>query len=224
MRRDAVPRAGCLSALLLLGALISPAVQADDQAPQPLRVGLGVKGETVTASFDVTPTLLRTASFRRRLDGGLTGRVIIELFLLDGDDHQIAYAARACKLRLDIWDERLEVAIRDGELERTLRPFEDVARGLRACGELSGVDLADLSLLGRASGYRLQVLVSLNPVSPELLDRAREFLANPRGGRSGRPRPFFGAVSRLFSSSQSAGGDTFPFTSALLDRPSRGPR
>lgn len=187
-----------------------------DETPQKLKVSLSQNGDSVRASFDVSETF--TAGFRRRLGGGLTSRVLIEMTLLDPSEEPIAVELRECQLRFDIWDDVLLVQIEslDGRKRLRLISIDD---GLRACGQVADAYLTDRSLLTRKTGYRVQVIVALNPVSPELLRHTREFLANPRGNRSGRPRTFFGAISHLFSSGQEAGGERFIFLSSALDRP-----
>src|SRR5215467_6447117 len=104
------------SILLFLGTwLIFGPVFAQEE-PAPLKVRLGLNGNTVTASFDVTGAF--TESFRRRLSGGLTSRVLIEIELEDSAGTAIATEVRACQLRLDIWDDVLYVAVTDAERTR----------------------------------------------------------------------------------------------------------
>lgn len=194
----------------------SGVILAQEEAA-PLDVRLGLSGRVVTASFNVTSAF--TESFRRRLGNGFTSRVLIEMELFDSTGASVAATVRACQLRFDTWDDVFHVGVTDEQ--RTRRGIHVLADdALRACGAIEGAAIAERPLLARANGYRLAVRVALNPVSPEMLERTREFMANPRGtGTGGRPRAFFGAVAKLFRTDSSAGGERFIFQSQALQRP-----
>lgn len=205
------------AALLGLLALSPVAAEAQEEAA-PVDVRLSATGQLVTASFDVTSAF--TETFRRRLGGGLTSRVLIEVELVDASGTSVATTVRACQLRLDVWDDVLFVAVTDADRTRRNK-FVLTDDALRACGRVEDVPITERSLLGKRSGYRLIARVALNPVSSEVLDRTREFMANPRGtsGAGARPRAFFGAVAKLFRSDSTASGERFAFRSQPLERP-----
>jgi hypothetical protein len=207
----------CVVPLLSLFLLISADRARAQEEPAPLKVKLGLTGSTVTASFDVTGAF--TEGFRRRLSGGLTSRVLIEIDLEDLAGTSIATEVRACQLRLDIWDDVLYVAVTDAERTRR-KTYVLTDEAVKACGIVEKTPLADSTLLVRQSGYRLTVRVALNPVSPEVLDRTREFMDNSHGVE-GRSRAFFGAVAKLFRSESSSGGERFIFESQPLSRPTK---
>jgi uncharacterized protein DUF4390 len=211
MRVLAATIACCLA--LSLG---SDGARAQEE-PAPLHAQLGLSGNTVTASFDITGAF--TEAFRKRLSGGLTSRVLIEIELEDASGSPIATEVRACQLRLDIWDDVFYVAVTDAERTRR-KTFALTDESVKACGIVDKTPIADATLLVRQTGYRLNVRVALNPVSPEVLDRTREFMANPHG-TEGRPRAFFGAVAKLFRSEASSGGERFVFQSQPLSRPTK---
>lgn len=186
------------------------------EEPAPLRVTLARGSRIVTGSFDVTSAF--TEQFRKRLNGGILSTVEIEMKLLDADDAEVASTKRRCDLRLDIWDDVLLVRIQDPERTQRKR-FIVVDDGLKACGKVDRIMLADGALMTRRSGYRLFVAVNLNPVSEELLERSREFSSNPKGSGTGRPPSLLGGVARLFHGDSTAGGETFYFQSQMLVRP-----
>lgn len=199
--------------VVLLSLAPERALAQDDPAPLPVKVG--ASAGMVTTSFDITSAF--TETFRRKLGGGLTSRVLIELELFDGKNESIGTAVRACQLRLDVWDDVLFVGVTDEQATRRTR-FSLTDDALRACGRVEELPLAERSRLSEPGGYRLVVRVALNPISPEVLERTREFMANPRGS-GGRPRAFFGAVAKLFRSDSTAGGERFIFQSPPLARP-----
>jgi hypothetical protein len=207
--------------LVFLATLTAVEARAQEEEPAPLEVGLSLSGGTVNATFDVTGAF--TESFRRKLGGGLTSRVLIEMELIDSGGQTIATTARACQLRLDVWQDVLVAGVTDENRTRR-KTYVIIDEALKFCGIADAVPIAELPLLQRSGGYRLIVRVALNPVSPEVLDRTREFMANPRGTAGGRPRAFFGAVAKLFRSDSAAGGERFLFQSGRLARPTSVPR
>jgi hypothetical protein len=204
-----------LAGLALLGGT-TPAF-ADDE-PAGLDVALSRRRNVVQMSFDVTSTF--TEEFRKRLSGGLTSLVLMNVALLDQRGDAIVKRTRRCEMRFDIWDEVVHLRTSDGPRIQRKR-FPLIEDALRACGVVEQVPLVDSALMRRSSGYRVMVQVALNPVSPELMEKSREFMSNPRGTSSGRPRAFFGAVARFFRSQTGAKADAFVFRSGPLSRPAR---
>lgn len=201
----------------LVGALLARPAVAQTGEAAPLDATLRVVGQTVATRYAVTSAF--TEAFRKRLSGGLTSRAVIETALLKPGGEAILVRVRSCELRLDVWDEIVYARILDATRvrRRTYRLIDDA---LRACGEVDTA-LGEIAALTAATGYRVEVTVALNPVSEELLERTREFTSNPRGTAAGRPRAFFGAVSRLFRAEADARDTTFVFRSAPLSRPVR---
>ena len=198
---------------LLLTVLL--AGQPSDE-PEPLIVSLQKGSRQVNASLDVTSAF--TEQFRKRLNGGILSIVEIQMKLLDADNAEVASTSRRCDLRLDIWDDVLLLRIQDPERIQRKR-FIVVDDGLKACGLIDRILLADGALLTQPSGYRLYVAVNLNPVSEDLLERSREFSSNPKGGGAGRAPSLLGGVAKLFHGDSTAGGETFYFRSQMLVRP-----
>lgn len=206
---------------LLMILMAAPSIGVAQEEPAPLNVRIAQSAGRATVSFDVTGAF--TESFRRKLNGGLTSRVLIEMELFDPNNSSVAATVRACQLRLDVWDDVIFTGVTDEDKSRR-KTFAIVDEALKYCGIVDGAPIADLPLLTEPRGYRLMVRVALNPVSPEVLDRTREFMANPRGTAGGRPRAFFGAVAKLFRSDSTAAGERFLFQSAPLARPTMVPR
>jgi hypothetical protein len=205
--------------MVAVGLSCATVASAQDE-PSPIAVKLGVdQNQVVTAELNVTSTF--TEQFRKKLGGGLTSHVLIEVVLQDPSGNDLAVRVRSCQLRLDVWDDVVYVGVRDGSRQKR-GTFAVIDAALGACGVVSDFQLADYELFQKPDGYRVLVNVALNPVSPELLERTREFMSNPRGSGGGRPRAFFGAVARLFRSDGSAGGETFAFKSKALARPKAG--
>lgn len=199
--------------LLLVFAGASPFAYG---APKRLEARLTLDRQTVRARFSVLSVFGK--AFRRRLTNGLTSRVVLAIELLDPNGETVVVRQRRCDLRFEVWDEQVYVRIQDEEkVGRYIYPR--IERSLGVCAEVD-VPLIPIRRLIAAGGYRLRVRVALNPVSPELIERSRQFTSNPRGTASARPQAFFGAVASLFRSESDAGGTVFVFQSERLVRPS----
>lgn len=208
-------RAGIVAAITLATGV----TEAQDE-PAALDVSLRTDGALIAARFDISASFNET--FRRRLAGGLTSRVLVEMTVQTDGGTVTAIRARSCKMQLNVWDELVYTTIgEDGKAERT-GAFTLIDDALKACGQVDIPLMPATSLNGRGPS-RLWVKVALNPVSEELLERTREFLSDPRGRGTGRPRAFFGAVARLFRSESEVRGQTFSFRSGYLDVPKASP-
>ena len=205
----------------LLAVLVAAGGPAFADDPARLDVKLTRNGNTILMTFDVTSAF--TEEFRKRLSGGLTREVLMAMVLETSDGQAIVERARRCQLRLDVWDDVVYVRVSDGARVRR-KTFPLIEDALRACGMFDRVPLVDDTLLRERNGYRLLLQVALNPVSEELREKSREFMSNPRGTSSGRPRAFFGAVARLFRAEEGAQADAFMFRSGPLSRPPRSSR
>ncbi|MFO0722282.1 MAG: hypothetical protein U1E65_00780 [Myxococcota bacterium] len=197
-------------------ALSLPALADEEPTPFPARLAISDGG--LTASFDVTAAF--NEAFRKRVIGGLRSVVLIEARLTDEHDQVLSQVARQCNLVRDVWDEVLTVHIRESN-RRAERRFGIIDRGLAECGVVEDLRLGPASAFNNEGPYFLDVRVSLNPVDQETLESAREFMANPRGNREGRPQTFFGAIAQLFSSKPETNIESYDFRASRLFRPRR---
>jgi len=185
-----VSRAARLLPILLLAAA---ALASDGPA---LPVELGTRGGRLTARLDLRAAF--PEELRRTFANGLTNVVALHVALLaEGSEDPAALAGRVVEARYDVWEESWAVVVRDRQspLGRRLvvRGWEEL-RGLLA--DARDLDLGPLSALGEGS-WQLRARVELNPVSRELLERTREYIANPGSGvRGGTPsRSVLGAMA-----------------------------
>ncbi|MBI5070104.1 MAG: hypothetical protein HZB56_17855 [Deltaproteobacteria bacterium] len=170
------------AARLLPLLLLAGAALASDGAAVP--VELGSRGGRLWARLD-----LRTAfpeELRRTFANGLTNVVSLHVALLpEGGDEPAALFGRVVEVRYDVWEERWVVQVRDPQSPRgrrlVVRGWEEL-RGLLA--DARDLDLGPVAALG-AGRWQLRARVELNPVSRELLERTREYIANPPSGVRG---------------------------------------
>ncbi|MBK8012279.1 MAG: hypothetical protein IPK13_13100 [Deltaproteobacteria bacterium] len=198
-----------------------PGFNNRDEA-DPIDVTWTINKSTARAEFEVTTAF--TERFRERLAGGLTSRVIIDAEIESATGRKAVEVHRECRLRLDIWDERVFVQIDEGGATWR-RAFLVIDDALRACGHVTTPPLSEPLSASPSPAtprpenrpdtarYRIYVTVMLNPVSPELLEKTREFAWNPTGSPPGRGRAMISAVAKLFRTDAMTGGEVFHFRS-----------
>lgn len=171
-------RVAHLLPLLLLAGL---ALGSDGGA---VPVELGSRGGRLWGRLDLRAAF--PEELRRTFANGLTNVVSLHVALLpDGGDEPAALFGRVVEARYDVWEETWAVQIRDPQSPRgrrlVVRGWEEL-RGLLA--DARDLDLGPVAALGQGS-WQLRARVELNPVSRELLERTREYIANPPSGVRG---------------------------------------
>jgi hypothetical protein len=195
---------------LLLALLAGPALGAE----APLPVEVEARGGRLVARLDLAAAF--PDELRRTFSNGLTNVVTFHVALLpEGGDEPAALYGREVDVRYDVWEERFWVLVKDSASpggRRAAVAGWDELRALLA--QARDVDLAPASSLGDG-GWVLLARVELNPVSRELLERTREFIANPVAGLRGGPptRSVIGAIARYLLKGPEAGGGGRSFRS-----------
>jgi hypothetical protein len=179
--------------LLLLAGLAGRAAAADGAAAE---CNLEARGGRLLARVDLRPAF--PDEMRRTFASGLTNVVALHVALLpEHGDEPAALFGRELEIRYDVWEEIFAVTVRDPASPRgrrtTARTWADLRELL---GDARDLDLGPVAALGSGS-WRLQARLEVNPISRELLERTREFIANPPSGvRGGAPsRSVLGAMA-----------------------------
>lgn len=207
---------GRLHRLALVFLLWGPFGARAQTADAPLEVLVTDSGEAWAVTFDVSAAF--TERFRRRLGNGLRNRVLIRVSWL-GAEGSLDEHVRQCEMRRDVWDDVARLRILDQE-EEQFRTTQVLEEALKMCGRVQGLVMVDKEEVNGEELQRIQVEVALNPVSPELVERARQFMSNPQGGNR---RTFFNYVARLFQTRESGLGEAFTFLSGPLQLPRSSP-
>jgi hypothetical protein len=213
VRRHHLARA-CLA--LFLGALAGPAIA--HELPAGAEVRLEVRGGRLLAGADLSQVL--PPDLPRHLASGLTNVIAVHAALLPehGGEPQ-AIAGREIDVLYDVWEETYAVTVKDRECPRgERRAIADAARLRAFLADLRGLDLGPAAALG-TGGFVVQLRVEVNPVSKELLERTREFIANPSSSRvgGGPSRSVLGAMAAYLLRGADPGADVHlvksrPFT------------
>ncbi|MEO5727472.1 MAG: hypothetical protein ABI134_35685 [Byssovorax sp.] len=150
---------------------------------------------TLTVSFrDVVD-----AEISKKLQSGLPTVLTMRGYVFpEAGGDPIALTAKSCRIVYDLWDEvfRIQLTQPGGQSSAVAVNVEGV---LRNCGEAKKMPLAARALMGDSVRYFVAVLVEVNPVSPEMLDRIKKWVTRPSGSSAiGPGDSLFGSFVGLF--------------------------
>jgi hypothetical protein len=200
---------------LVLLAALAATLAAAHEVPRSLRTTVGAQGGRLVATVDLAPAF--PPDLRKRVSNGLTSVVALHVALLpEGGGEPVALFGREIDVLYDVWEERWTATVKDPSAprgrSRTFDHWEELSAFLH---EARGVDLGPVGELGDGR-WVAQTRLELNPVSKELLERTREFIANPAAaGRGGSPsRSVLGAMASYLLRGADPGSDVHVFRSA----------
>lgn len=200
---------------IALLAALAATLAAAHEAPRSLRTTVGAEGGRLVATVDLAPAF--PLDLRKRVSNGLTSVVALHVALLpEGGGEPVALFGREIDVLYDVWEERWTATVKDPSAPRGRSRIFDRWEELSAfLHEARGVDLGPVAELGDGR-WVAQTRLELNPVSKELLERTREFIANPAAaGRGGSPsRSVLGAMASYLLRGADPGSDVHVFRSA----------
>jgi hypothetical protein len=196
-------------------ALLASSAARAQEAPPAQDPGVATRALTTPATLPVraaTVTLDKKvvelsvgfrdvvdAEISKKLMSGLPTVIAVRAYLFrDGGGDPIALAARSCRVVYDLWDEvfRIQLAQPGGQSSTVAVNVEGV---LRNCAEARKVALVDRGLLRDGVHYFVAVLVEVNPLSAEMLDRIKRWVTRPAGSTAiGPGDSLFGSFVGLF--------------------------
>jgi hypothetical protein len=189
-----IPRRQPRRPLALALALAAVAFLPSRAGAEPLHVTLASRDGRVAATIDLSSAL--PPELPGRLGNGL--RNVIAVFVTvvpEGSREPSIGFARVIDVLFDVWEERWSVTVRDpqspGGNRRMLTSEAELAQLLSHAAD---GDLGPVASLPSTS-FALHVRIDVNPVSPELLARTREYLAGAAGRPGGSSRSVLGAVA-----------------------------
>jgi hypothetical protein len=199
---------------VLVTAFLATGTSAEE-VPSSLVVNLEARAGHLLASMDLTPAY--RPELRRQLSNGLTNVIALHFSVLpEHGEEPIAFFAREIDVLYDVWEESYGVIVKDAQSPRgrhlTFSTWEALRGFLVVVKEL---DLASLGILG-TDRWVLVTRIEVNPVSQELLDRTREWMANPAAGSrtpGTNSRSMIGAMASYLLRRTDASGDVHLFRS-----------
>jgi hypothetical protein len=207
--RAAWPRALCAAALAATflhrsrEALAQPA-PAQPASPPKTPAGLPQRAGVVTLEKG---TVKLTVSFRDVIDPEISKKLLSGLptvitmrgyVFKDSGGDPIALTAKTCRVVYDLWDEvfRIQLTQPGSQTNAVAVNTEGV---LRNCAEARRMTLMERALMKDDARYFVAVLVEVNPVSADMLDRIKRWVTRPNGSAAiGPGDSLFGSFVGLF--------------------------
>ncbi|HUT78059.1 MAG TPA: DUF4390 domain-containing protein [Polyangia bacterium] len=186
-------------ALLLASVLVLFPLAASG-APPVRQVGVSIDAGQARITSGLRDVF--SAEVRDKLRSGLPTRVLIQVTLeRQGRKKAVTYWARNVEVTYDLWEENFSIVIEDDRGRRRAR-VASVEEAVGIASTLWRVPVAGTA--GLEPGlYRLRVLAETNPVSMEMVENIRRWLARSSTGGSGSASAesrtnFFGSFVGVF--------------------------
>jgi hypothetical protein len=215
LRRTAARR---LARAALL-ALVTAGAAAPVTAAEPLPARLTVENGNLEAAVELGAAF--PASMERQLGNGLTNVIAVYVSVVpEGSGRPVAIHGRIIEILFDVWDETYAVTVKDPTTPRGVRRMVNDFAALRALlAQARDLELGPVAELP-AGPFRLEARVEVNPVSKELLQRTREYIANPPAGArpGGSSRSVLGAMASFLLREPDAGSASRLFRSRTFTR------
>jgi hypothetical protein len=175
------------------------AARAVRAAGLPVRTtGLARRNGKLLISVGV-PDIIQPAN-AERLTSGFATTVLVRVALFrEGVRDPLVQSYRLADIVYDLWDEKFRVRRSDAHGGGDLRDATTSAEAVALAANLVQFPVADLSLLQPGATYRLSFSADLNPLSPDVVQELRRWLARPPGqGRLAPGDSFFGSFVSIF--------------------------
>ena len=139
------------------------------------------------------------AVIEKKLLSGLPTVIAARAYLFaEGGSEPVSLSVKTCRVVYDLWDEVFRIELRqEGAARNTVAV--NVEGVLRRCAQGQRLPLAAVAGLPAGLRYFAGVLVEVNPVSKEMLERIRRWVTLPRGaGAVSVGDSLFGSFVGLF--------------------------
>jgi hypothetical protein len=196
-----------LFAMALAASALAPAtLGAQQAAPQqpahpaalpPRQANYAWDQDLLRASFSYRDVMSDPALLKK-MASGLPMVIAMRAYLFrQGEDNPVELAPRVCRVAYDLWDEVYRIHVSEHERERDQAAVLDGV--LRICTEARDLPIVRRGLLTPGQPYFLGVVVDVNPVSPDMIEQIRRWIARPTGSTGiGPTDALFGGFVQLF--------------------------
>ena len=205
-RRAIRPRPAWIALLLALIAMQPAQARAEDPKQDAFKSPAQLTQRTATVALE-KKTVVMTVAFRDAVDAAISKKLLSGLpttiamrgyvFKESGGD-PVALAARSCKIVYDLWDEVFRVTVTQpgGQTTTVAVNVEGV---LRNCAEAKKVPIMERTGMKDGTKYFVAVIVEVNPISADMLDRIKRWVTRPNGTTSlSSSDSLFGSFVGLF--------------------------
>jgi hypothetical protein len=184
-------------------ALPGPAA-AEEPSPPKTPLALPARNAEIAADGRVVKMSVAfrdvvDAEISKKLLSGLPTVITMRAYVLrESGGDPIALTAKSCHIVYDLWDEvfRIQITQPGGQANAVAVNVEGV---LRNCAEARKIPLMDRAAMKDNVRHFVAVLVEVNPVSAEMLDRIKRWVTRPNGSTAiGPGDSLFGSFVGLF--------------------------
>ena len=184
----------------LLGAVLLQSVPAAADGQVPIRP-TSVSWARGVPHVSFSALDFATKSVAEKLGSGLPQRIVTRVYAYpEGGEQPIAVAALSCRVVYDLWEGvyRVEEQTEAHDRSRTIGELSGVLHG---CLDVRSVGVGSAELFARFRGRRIYfaVIIELNPLSPDVVQRIRRWLSKAGSGQL-RGDAFFGSFVSIFVS------------------------
>ena len=196
-------RSRALAVAAIVAASLPTAALAADE---PLKSPAQLTQRAATIALEKKAVVM-TVSYRDAVDAAISKKLLSGLpttiamrgyvFKEAGGD-PIALAAKSCKIVYDLWDEVFRITITASGAQTTTVAV-NVEGVLRNCAEAKKLPVMERASMKDGTKYFVAVLVEVNPVSADMLDRIKRWVTRPNGSTSlSSSDSLFGSFVGLF--------------------------
>lgn len=199
-RRRHVRAAGL--AVLFGATAITGGALAEDALKTPSQLTQRAATLAVEKKMVVMTVAYRDAvddAIQKKLLSGLPTTIAMRGYLFkDTGGDPVALAAKSCKIVYDLWDEVFRITITQAGGQTTTVAV-NVEGVLRNCAEVKKLPILERTSMTDTQKYFVAVLVEVNPVSADMLDRIKRWVTRPNGSTSlSSSDSLFGSFVGLF--------------------------
>ena len=153
------------------------------------------KWVTMTVSYrDVV-----NPAIRRKLLSGLPTVIASRAYVFpEKSPRPVALSVKTCRIVFDLWDEVFRIDLKQAGKDRQTVAV-NVEGVLRRCAEATKQPVVATRSLNGQQRYFVAVMVEVNPLSKEMMDRIKRWVSRPKGaGTVGPGDSLFGSFVGLF--------------------------
>jgi hypothetical protein len=202
-----------------------PQPEAAQQLPRR-KATFGLSGDWVTVNAAWRDAV--DAKIREQLRSGLPTVIASRAYVFPvAATEPVALSVKTCRIVFDLWDEVFRIELRQGGQRRETVAV-NIEGVLRRCAEASNMPIIAQRDVKPTERYFVGVIVEVNPISKEMLDRIKRWVSLPKGaGAVGPSDSLFGSFVGLFVAQVPAADRTVAFrtaTFALAELPKPEPK
>jgi hypothetical protein len=187
--------------MLLALPLVAAPTSAQAQPKPEIRSATFVWDEKHVLRVTVGYRDIVDDSVTANLAGGLPTTIVTQAFLFaEAGGRALAAAYRSCRVTYDLWDEVYRIEISQSGTADAVAASPTLEGVLRRCAEADRMPLTYRAIVQGKGPLYVAMVVEVNPVSGEVLDRIRRWVSRSTT-TTGTPAPgdaLFGSFVGLF--------------------------